>query len=438
MDGSETEEEWDEVSGTQEPLSLEGAANQSLTENIEISIPSAKSLKRKGFTKRDRDIRKLQHKVELLCLLSSGKQRNDWLNCTELHAFIKSILPGQLIASMEANTNALSRITKLMEHWQLFTKMEVEDQSVVYSLDNLKADVCRCETWTHTSKALLFVAACRMFGFDARLVVGMSPTSLSLAKTNKNIPNQRISAEIFMKKVWMIADPLTGFLGECVSNNELPFSSYFVAYEMRELGVKDVTRRYSSSWGVNYKRNRLQESEKGWWDVSLWLFSKSSVTVEDVLDDKKLLQAESNELMPTSLAGFLNHPLYALERHCKSNEAIYPNSKSDAIGIFKNENVFPRSFCQKLGTIENWKREGRSVVHEQSPIKTRKRRKKADEPIEQVITDDVFGYWQTEEFCRPTMYQVLPIFYDRTKYQLINMETQNCCMNACYLSIVYM
>jgi xeroderma pigmentosum group C-complementing protein len=61
--------------------------------------------------------------------------------------------------------------------------------------------------------------------------------------------------------------------------------------------------------------------------------------------------------MPTTIVGFKDHPLYALERHLKRGESVYPRA-----------NVLP------LKSAENWMRAGRKVKEGCQPMKQVKQR----------------------------------------------------------------
>jgi hypothetical protein len=69
------------------------------------------------------------------------------------------------------------------------------------------------------------------------------------------------------------------------------------------------------------------------------------------------------EPMPTTLAGFKDHPIYLLARHLKQTEALLPAPPDTPVmGNFRGEPVYPRSAVVSLKTPENWMRkEGRQV-----------------------------------------------------------------------------
>jgi xeroderma pigmentosum group C-complementing protein len=167
-------------------------------------------------------------------------------------------------------------------------------------------------------------------------------------------------AEIHMQghEKWLIVDPISGFVGFQVEKAKVIHAeaiSYVVAFESK-FGCKDVTPRYTVSWGNTAVRTRIPErpDEMGWWSMTLWLYSKSDLSDQDIEDDAALQQAEAAEKLPTSFAGFQNHPLYALERHLKQNEAIYPLGKEHAIGVYKNEMVYSRKQVQRVRLLTSW------------------------------------------------------------------------------------
>jgi xeroderma pigmentosum group C-complementing protein len=75
--------------------------------------------------------------------------------------------------------------------------------------------------------------------------------------------------------------------------------------------------------------------------------------------------------MPTTITGFKDHPLYALERHVKRDEIIYPRKE---IGKFRGEPVYPRAYVLPVKSAEGWMRVGRKVREGCQPMKQVKQR----------------------------------------------------------------
>jgi len=76
--------------------------------------------------------------------------------------------------------------------------------------------------------------------------------------------------------------------------------------------------------------------------------------------------------MPTTLSGFKDHALYALERHLLKDQIIIPQSVE--LGKFRGEPVYARSAVLDLKTAENWIRRGRSIRSGEQPLKWVKQR----------------------------------------------------------------
>ena len=93
--------------------------------------------------------------------------------------------------------------------------------------------------------------------------------------------------------------------------------------------------------------------------------------------------------MPTSIAGFKDHPMcvpsikssvnldlyhsprYVLEQHLRREETVFPKTE---IGKFRGESVYSRSNVISLKTAENWMRIGRKVKEGSQPMKWVKQR----------------------------------------------------------------
>ena len=91
----------------------------------------------------------------------------------------------------------------------------------------------------------------------------------------------------------------------------------------------------------------------------------------DDLEDEELHANQMTEAMPTTMAGFKDHPLYVLERHLKRDEVVEPPVE---LGKFRGEPVYPRGNVLQLKTAENWMRQGRTVIAGAQPLKWVKQR----------------------------------------------------------------
>ena len=76
--------------------------------------------------------------------------------------------------------------------------------------------------------------------------------------------------------------------------------------------------------------------------------------------------------MPTTLAGFKDHPLYVLERHIRKDQTIAPGTSE--LGRFRGDPVYSRSSVLGLKAAENWMRRGRTIKPGEQPLKFVKQR----------------------------------------------------------------
>ncbi|KAJ3340432.1 hypothetical protein HDU93_007039 [Gonapodya sp. JEL0774] len=82
--------------------------------------------------------------------------------------------------------------------------------------------------------------------------------------------------------------------------------------------------------------------------------------------------ARNGSAMPTRMDDFRRHPIYALERHLKQREIIYP--RTPVLGHVRGEKVFPRTNVKTLRSKEGWWKEGRELADGEQPVKWMKRR----------------------------------------------------------------
>ncbi|PFH49962.1 hypothetical protein AMATHDRAFT_194065 [Amanita thiersii Skay4041] len=187
--------------------------------------------------------------------------------------------------------------------------------------------------------------------------------------------------------------PITSALGPASSHANSPFSGtstptgstvrqenrmvYVLAFE-EDGYARDVTRRYAREYSTKVaKAQGLSVTGGGgkgrqiWWERVVASISRPYRLHRDDIEDEELEIAQLTEGMPTTLAGFKDHPLYVLTRHLKQNETIHPPPPdTPELGKFRGEPVYPRSAVVSLKTAENWMRsEGRSVRPGCQPLK---------------------------------------------------------------------
>ncbi|KAF9915993.1 hypothetical protein BX616_004881 [Lobosporangium transversale] len=202
-------------------------------------------------------------------------------------------------------------------------------------------------------------------------------------KPTKLTPNHKMAeppvfwTEVYstLSRKWITIDPVRGFVNsplkmhpsKSCSSNVL---AYVVAYD-EDNYVTDVTRRYTSMWNTATKKLRVQPSGNegyDWWKHTLSGLVNPHRTKEEDLEEEELLKAEVSERMPTKLGDFNNHPLYALERHLKKYEVLYP--RVPVLGHIRGEAIYPRSCVKQVKSKENWLRRGRVIKPEEiKPVK---------------------------------------------------------------------
>lgn len=166
---------------------------------------------------------------------------------------------------------------------------------------------------------------------------------------------------------------------------------YVVAIE-EDSYCRDVTPRYARDYGTKTSKAQLGgKGRKEWWESVMAFVTRPYRLVRDDAEDEEFEYYKYTEGMPTSVAGFKNHPLfvssllfaytllslvvgylsYVLEQHLKREEVIMPKTET---GKFRGEPVYSRSNVVPLKTAENWMRMGRRVKEGAQALKWVKQR----------------------------------------------------------------
>ena len=154
----------------------------------------------------------------------------------------------------------------------------------------------------------------------------------------------------------------------------------------RDERLKDVTKRYAPRWSVVVQKRSNPE----WYEN---LFPVLRDSLEDYDNDEMDANVLS-EPIPSTLSALKNHPLYAIEKHLKKYEVIYPGTV--VLGQVGQYKVFPRDNVHILRSKERWIREMRQVRASEQPVKSvpSKFRKKEEGDADEGT--DLYGYWQTD------------------------------------------
>ncbi|KAI7862802.1 hypothetical protein BDF14DRAFT_1850765 [Spinellus fusiger] len=218
---------------------------------------------------------------------------------------------------------------------------------------------------------------------------------------------------------WICVDPVRGIYDkpksmEPIATDRQNMMSYVFALGGNRDGCIDVTRRYSSRMAkVHRLRHReltKREREGGFRPWSELLISALQPNTQS---ERKRQEEEEEELklqkikepMPTSIQGFKNHSLYALERHLKKFQCLYP--KEPIVGHIKGEPVYLRSSVKKVHTRDQWLRLGLVIKQNEQPIKQVKATPvsiSGKRALEEAKLDGIsmqsscYGEWQTTPY----------------------------------------
>ncbi|CAO1625614.1 unnamed protein product [Parajaminaea phylloscopi] len=182
--------------------------------------------------------------------------------------------------------------------------------------------------------------------------------------------------EVFSKPYqrWITVDPIRARVIATGNRHMEPSTSdranklvYVMAFE-EDGYARDVTARYSKTLYSRISRMRPPATRKDgdWWEAIVQAMHRPQRLERDAVEDAELEEAASKEPMPNSVGGFKDHPVYALERHLKRDEAIHPYNQ---IGTFQGMPVFNRKNVLSLRSARQWYNEGREVAEGQQALK---------------------------------------------------------------------
>ena len=247
----------------------------------------------------------------------------------------------------------------------------------------------------------------------------------------QSIPKKRIKdspfpifwVEAFNSSIdkWLPIDPLvrhtinkprTGF--EPPLSDPLNQMSYVLAFE-DDGSVRDVTRRYASTYNAKTRKLRVESTgteNELWWRRSLRFFRRPFKEAKDQIEDDELNARDAQEGMPKAIADFKGHHVYALERHLRRNEVVWPRREAGKVnvGTAKDgivEPVFRRRDVQLCRSSDQWYRRGRDVKAGEQPLKRVVPRRRRDDSLPSEPDDDetagtgLYAEFQTEIYVPP-------------------------------------
>ncbi|KAI8059669.1 hypothetical protein BDF21DRAFT_369797 [Thamnidium elegans] len=368
--------------------------------------------------------------------------------------YFKLTGPGlQTRPSYYFNTNNLQ---KLIEKRQ-----SNEESDYVENFDKF-LDLLSLKSGTRDTSAQLFVSALRTCGYEARLVCSLQPVSYKAptkTKESSSLPQQEESstsvqfefrrnlrapvdinvqlkdskakppivwAEVFLEDKWVCVDPIRGLIDQPLRmepaqldrTNRLSLVLAFdpVSNKKGHGNITDVTRRYTSHYekAIKDRERPLTKREataglKLWSEICLDILTQYNVMNDRDIEERQALdQRRLHEVMPKAIGKFNNHPLYALERHLKKFEILYP--KEPVLGIIRGEKVYPRECVKTLCTADTFRKAGREIKKGEQPLKMvkaiaitieKKREKERAKQEGNEMMVPCYGEWQTQLYVPP-------------------------------------
>lgn len=186
--------------------------------------------------------------------------------------------------------------------------------------------------------------------------------------------------------------------------------SYVVAFE-EDASARDVTRRYTKAFNAKVRKLRVESTKNGevWWKRVLQHFERPFLEDRDELEVGELTAKTASEPMPRNVQDFKDHPVYALERHLRRNEVIFPKRVIGQVSLGKagakgqTEPVYRRSDVHTLRSANKWYRLGRDIKMGEQALKRIPTKNKGinlddeEEPEETAL----YAYFQTELYKPP-------------------------------------
>jgi len=124
-------------------------------------------------------------------------------------------------------------------------------------------------------------------------------------------------------------------------------------------------------------------------------------------EQEEMTRAQASKLRPDTKAGWSKCTLFVLNREDYSGmkvcEAINPIKARACIGKsgagqWEGFNYFPRFVVETIKRRKDWREEGKDVVEDAKPVKTRTLKRRDGQGTYDV---DLFGSWQTKELVVP-------------------------------------
>ncbi|KKK21300.1 hypothetical protein AOCH_000552 [Aspergillus ochraceoroseus] len=221
---------------------------------------------------------------------------------------------------------------------------------------------------------------------------------------------------------WIVIDPMVTKSLAKPSKFEPPAAdpyncmNYVVAFE-EDASARDVTRRYAKAFNAKTRKLRVECTKSGevWWSRVLRFYEKPFLEDRDELEIGELTAKTAAEPMPRNVQDFKDHPIYALERHLRRNEAIFPQRVIGHVSLGKSgsknqatEPIYRRSDVHTLRSANKWYRLGRDVKLGEQALKRIPASKNRttgisdeEEDAELAMETPLYAFYQTEVYQPP-------------------------------------
>ncbi|KAJ5089935.1 hypothetical protein N7532_008619 [Penicillium argentinense] len=221
---------------------------------------------------------------------------------------------------------------------------------------------------------------------------------------------------------WVSIDPMvTKTIGkpnklEPPASDLFNIMNYVVGFD-GDSTAKDITQRYAKAFNAKTRKLRVESTPGGerWWKNALEHYAKPLPEDRDALETSELTAQTAREPIPRNIQDFKDHPIYALERHLRHREVIFPKRVIGHVGLskttpnsHKSDPIYRRTDVHTVRSAGKWYMLGKNVKTGEQPLKhiVAKRPKSAiafDSDDEATAAQDtaLYAEFQTETYRPP-------------------------------------
>ena len=258
---------------------------------------------------------RVQHKLNILCLMWYGMSWDGAADSATLHAKMISHFP----LAQKAPTTAKSLKIFIDKFEAIFSHVSDYDkkssglpspQCAKIALDQLvegedsplyERILANYEKFGHFMRNVLLLAALRAFGCTARLVISFDPInhkpqSPNQIKATKEINKKRLNntstwLEVNCAGSWLPVVSVDASFNVAEIDTVEALMKWPMTYAVAfDRGVRDVTARYAADWLTETKKLRIKYTEKkddlNWWKMTCELFPSRNAHLEAVENAK--------------------------------------------------------------------------------------------------------------------------------------------------------